>query len=173
MSSTPNTHNLVIAAQSGDPVALARLLDHCQPDIRRYARLNCHLNHIDDAVQESLIAVTRRIHTLKAAAAFSGWLFTIIKRHCGRLFASLNRHESLADEHIEELLARKTNADLQLDLTAALESLPPHYLEIILLRDFEELSLAEISEHLGENIPAVKSRLHRARQLVREYLSAE
>ncbi|TAM00498.1 MAG: RNA polymerase subunit sigma-24, partial [Pusillimonas sp.] len=52
----------------------------------------------------------------------------------------------------------------------ALESLPAHYLEVILLRDFEELTIAEISGQLGENTGAIKSRLHRARILVREYM---
>jgi DNA-directed RNA polymerase specialized sigma24 family protein len=51
-----------------------------------------------------------------------------------------------------------------------LESLPEHYLPVILLRDFEELTIVEIAERLDENIPSVKSRLHRARTLVREYL---
>lgn len=59
---------------------------------------------------------------------------------------------------------------LQMDLSHALESLPPHYLQIILLRDFEELSLQEISQRTGETIACIKSRLHRARIMVREYL---
>jgi len=48
--------------------------------------------------------------------------------------------------------------------------LPAHYLEVVLLRDFEELTIAEIAERLGEQQGAVKSRLHRARELVREYM---
>lgn len=53
---------------------------------------------------------------------------------------------------------------------SAFESLPAHYLEVVLPRDFEELTIAEIAERLGEQPSAVKSRLHRARELVREYL---
>ena len=59
---------------------------------------------------------------------------------------------------------------LKIHLTAALESLPARYLEVVLLRDFEELTIAEIAERLGEQSGAVKSRLHRARELVREYM---
>jgi RNA polymerase sigma factor (sigma-70 family) len=55
---------------------------------------------------------------------------------------------------------------------SALESLPPHYREIILLRDFEELSIRELAQQLALTPAAVKSRLHRARQLMREYLLA-
>ena len=62
---------------------------------------------------------------------------------------------------------------LRLDVAAALESLPAHYLEVILLRDFEELTIAEIAGRLHEPAGAIKSRLHRARALVREYLSHE
>ena len=39
-----------------------------------------------------------------------------------------------------------------------------------MLRDFEELTIAEIAERLGEQDGAIKSRLHRARELVREYM---
>lgn len=59
---------------------------------------------------------------------------------------------------------------MRIDLANALESLPAHYMEVVLLRDFEELTIAEIAERLGESPPAIKSRLHRARELVREYL---
>ena len=69
-----------------------------------------------------------------------------------------------------EFIDSKPSPALRQDLIAALESLPEHYLQIILLRDFEELTLNEIAQRLNENISAVKSRLHRARALVREYL---
>lgn len=47
--------------------------------------------------------------------------------------------------------------------------MPDHYLEVVLLRDFEDLTIAEIAERLGEQDGTVKSRLRRARELVREY----
>lgn len=46
----------------------------------------------------------------------------------------------------------------------------PRIIWIILLRDFEELTIAEIAERLSEEQDAIKSRLHRARELVREYM---
>jgi DNA-directed RNA polymerase specialized sigma24 family protein len=48
--------------------------------------------------------------------------------------------------------------------------LPEHYREALLLRDFEELTIGELSERLGLTAANTKSRLHRARELVREYL---
>jgi RNA polymerase sigma factor (sigma-70 family) len=162
--------NLILAAQTGDPAAISRLLAVCQADARRYARRHCHASDIDDAVQESLLIISRKVTGLKAAVAFSSWLFTVIKRECRRLERMMFKHEPLEDEVAEQQLACRTDDALKLDLANALESLPAHYLEVVLLRDFEELTIAEIAERLGEQAGAVKSRLHRARELVREYL---
>jgi RNA polymerase sigma factor (sigma-70 family) len=48
--------------------------------------------------------------------------------------------------------------------------LPEHYREVLVLRDFEELTISELAARLTLTRAAVKSRLHRARELVREYL---
>ncbi|TAM04931.1 MAG: sigma-70 family RNA polymerase sigma factor [Paraburkholderia sp.] len=162
--------NLILAAQTGDPAAISRLLAVCQADARRYAYKHCHASDVDDAVQESLLVISRKVKGLKAAAAFSAWLFTVIKRECHRLQRMMFRHDPLPEEAAEELLARRSDDALRVDLANALESLPAHYLEVVLLRDFEELTIAEIAERLGEPQGAVKSRLHRARELVREYM---
>lgn len=162
--------NLILAAQTGDQVAISRLLAVCQADARRYARRHCHASDVDDAVQESLLIISRKVTSLKAVMAFSSWLFTVIKRECRKLERSMFRHEPLEDEVAEQQLACRTDEALRIDLAHALESLPAHYLEVVLLRDFEELTIAEIAERLGEQAGAVKSRLHRARELVREYL---
>lgn len=162
--------NLIHAAQSGDPVAIERLLVVCQADARRYAYKHCQVSDIDDAVQESLLVISRKVKGLKAAAAFSSWLFTVIKRECRKLERMMFKHDPLDEEVAEQQLACRTDNALRVDLANALESLPAHYLEVVLLRDFEELTIAEIAERLGEQPGAVKSRLHRARELVREYL---
>lgn len=162
--------NLIFAAQSGDPAAIERLLAVCQADARRYARKHCQVSDVDDAVQESLLIVSRRVNGLKAAAAFSSWLFTVIKHECRKLARAMFRHDPLDELSVEQQLASKTDAALRIDLAAALESLPAHYLEVVLLRDFEELTIAEIAQRLHEPPGAIKSRLHRARELVREYM---
>ncbi|MBI3432466.1 MAG: sigma-70 family RNA polymerase sigma factor [Hydrogenophilales bacterium] len=162
---------LIAAAQLGDPVALERLLHVCQPDIRRYARRNCLMSDVDDAVQETLVILSRRVRSVRAIAAFSGWLFTIVKRECRRLERHVFGIEHLDEEKAEHWLSHTTEA-LRYDLVRALESLPPHYREMVLLRDFEELSIRELAQRLVLTPAAVKSRLHRARQLMREYLLA-
>ena len=162
--------DLIQSAQRGDPVAIHALLGACQADARRYAYKHYHASDIDDAVQETLLLISRKIHALRAAAAFSSWIFIVIKRECRRLSRAMFRQAPLEDDLAEEQLARKSDADLRLDLAAALESLPHHYLEVVLLRDFEEMTIAEIAQRLDQPVGAVKSRLHRARELVREYL---
>lgn len=162
--------NLILAAQTGDPAAISQLLVVCQADARRYARRHCQVSDVDDAVQESLLIVSRKVSGLKAAMAFSSWLFMVIKRECRRLERMMFRHEPLEDEVAEQQLARRTDEALRIDLANALESLPAHYLEVVLLRDFEELTIAEIAQRLDEQPGTIKSRLHRARELVREYL---
>ena len=170
--STPvgDRNDLIMAAQAGDAAALTHLLTVCQADARRYAQKNCHTSDVDDAVQESLLIVSRKIGGLKAAAAFSSWLFAVIKRECHKLARRMFGHEPLPEEMAEELLLHRPDEALRIDLARALESLPAHYLEVVLLRDFEELTITEIAARLGEPSGAVKSRLHRARELVREYM---
>jgi RNA polymerase sigma factor (sigma-70 family) len=170
MVSGVDRSNLVFAAQTGDPAAIERLLAVCQADARRYAYKHCQASDIDDAVQESLLVISRKVKGLNAAAAFSSWLFTVIKRECRKLERVMFRHDPLDEDLAEHQLASKSDNDLRIDLAAALESLPAHYLEVVLLRDFEELTIAEIAKRLGEQPGAVKSRLHRARELVREYM---
>lgn len=162
--------NLIFAAQTGDPAAIGRLLAACQADARRYAYRHCQASDVDDAVQETLLVISRKVRGLKAAAAFSSWLFTVIKRECRKLARMMFKHDPLDEDIAEQQLACRTDDALRIDLANALESLPAHYLEVILLRDFEECTIAEIGERLGEQPGAIKSRLHRARSLVREYL---
>lgn len=164
---------LIVGAQTGDAASIERLLLVCQADARRYARRHCHASDVDDAVQETLLTISRKVHGLKAAAAFWSWLFVVIKRECRRLERLMYRHEPLPEELAEEKILSRPDASLRIDLARALESLPAHYLEVVLLRDFEELTIGEIAQRVGEQPGAVKSRLHRARELVREYMLSE
>lgn len=167
-------HHLPIldAAHRGDPAALAQLLRLCQPDIRRYARRHCLISDVDDAVQEALLVLSRKVQSVRLLAAFSGWLFRVVQRECRRLGRLALRYDPYDEERAERWLASQDTAGLRLELVNALESLPPDYLQVVLLRDFAELSIAEIAAQVGQSTAAVKSRLHRARLLAREYLVA-
>lgn len=170
MNASPDIAHLIQGAKTGDASAIAQLLGACRTDARRYASRHCHASDVDDAVQESLLVVSRKVGGLQAVAAFSGWLFTVIKRECIKLARMMLRHDALDEVAAEQQLARRSDDALRVDLANALESLPAHYREVILLRDLEELTIAEIATRLEQPPGAVKSRLHRARQLVREYM---
>ncbi|WP_064750101.1 sigma-70 family RNA polymerase sigma factor [Lysobacter firmicutimachus] len=158
------------AARSGDRAALERVLTHSRQDLRRYAEFHCVINDVEDAVQESLITVSRKLRDLRVLECFVSWTFRIVKRECNRLKRA---RRLLSGEPIgEEIMPVVTPepAEWRHDVAAALESLPAHYREIILLRDLEGLTVEEIGARLGMTREAVKSRLHRARVLAREYL---
>jgi DNA-directed RNA polymerase specialized sigma24 family protein len=71
------------AAQAGDPVALERLLRELQPDIRRYARRQCHrTSAIEDVVQEALIVLYRRLGNVRDPLALAGWIFRVVTLTC-------------------------------------------------------------------------------------------
>jgi RNA polymerase sigma factor (sigma-70 family) len=161
---------LIARAQSGDASALEQLLVECQSDARRYARRHCSASEVDDAVQEVLLIISKNVASLKAITSFAGWLFTIVRRECARLSRKMFGHEPLEADQIDQILVIRPREELRLDLASALESLPPHYLEMILLRDFEELTISEICDRLQISAATAKARLHRARLLVREYL---
>ncbi len=159
------------AARSGDPVALERVLAHSRQDLRRYAEYHCVINDIEDAVQESLITVSRKLRDLRVLECFVSWTFRIVKRECNRL--KRGRRLLTGDAITEDILPVVTPEpqEWRHDVAAALESLPAHYRQVILLRDLEGLTIAEIGDQLRLTREAVKSRLHRARLLAREYLA--
>ncbi len=162
---------LITAAQQGEQGAIVSLLAASQPDIRRYARANCKVNDVDDAVQDTLWLLYRRIGALRVVGAFSGWLFEIVRRECRRLARRAFGQSAPLDAVADDLAFASRPADeLRLDLAAAIHSLPPHYRQVLLLRDIEELTIGEIATTTGLTREAVKARLHRARAMVREYI---
>ena len=160
------------AARAGDPQALARLLGTHRYRVVRYAERHCAVNDVEDAVQETLLIASRQLRTLRALEALNGWLFRIVKRECDRLKRAWRSyiHDYAPERPLEEPVCVPVD-DLRRDLADALESLPQHYRDVILLRDVEELTIDEIAERLDASREAVKARLHRARALVREYLA--
>lgn len=161
---------LLAAAHGGDPRALEQLLRVARPDIRRYAQRHCLISDVDDAVQEALLIVSRKLPQLRVLAAFSGWAIRLVQRECRRLGRVTLRYDPYDEDKLEQWLVVRDAARLRVELSAALESLPAHYREVILLRDLEELTIGEIAQRTGLTPANVKSRLHRARTLAREYL---
>jgi len=98
--------------------------------------------------------------------------FGIVERECYRLFSGRRKTEALPQALEDALQAAPAPQQLRHDLAAAMARLAPHYREILILRNIEELSAPEAAAHLGISVAAVKSRLHRARALMREQLLA-
>jgi RNA polymerase sigma-70 factor (ECF subfamily) len=140
-------------------------------------------NHADaeDVLMEALLKAYRSLGQLREAAAFRAWLGQIARRLCWRLrereaLAPLLQLSAMEDEGTE-LASQGEAVDVELAqremkslLWQAIDTLPQEAREVYLLRDVEELSGEEVAKKLGITLPAMKSRLHRARQAVRERL---
>jgi len=164
--------NLFEAARLGDPQAIARLLETAQPDIRRYARATCRSSaDAEDATQEALWILFRHVGTIRSLLALSAWLFSVVRRECLRLARKAGLTPSIDESEAEAALLARPEADLRLDVAAAFEALPLHYRDVALMRDIKEMTIDEIAGVLGASRQAVKARLHRARALMREYLT--
>jgi RNA polymerase sigma factor (sigma-70 family) len=168
----PNFQQALDRARSGDRDALERVLLRSRQDLRRYAEYHCAVNDVEDAVQETLILVSRKLPTLRELDAYASWVFRIVKRECNRMkrAARLLLMEPADLEEIEGPHVAAPNG-LVRDVANALTTLPGHYREIILMRDLEGQSIAEIAEALSLHPEAAKARLHRARSLARQYLA--
>lgn len=168
------TPGLVQAACAGDGRAIDALLSACQPDLKRFARRTCaSTEDAEDAVQLALWQLYRQIGALRAVAALATWLFRIVERECYRLYRGRQPAESL--DLLPEQgqpLAPPVPLDLRIDLGRAIQQLPLAYREVLLLRDVHGLTAPEVAVQLGLGLAAVKSRLHRARALVRQQLLA-
>jgi RNA polymerase sigma factor (sigma-70 family) len=162
---------LVEAACSGDSAAVEKLLTVCQPDLRRFARRTCSTSEdAEDAVQFALWQLHRKVGALRTAATFATWLFRIVERECARLFRMRSRTQAWEDAFDHMLRAEPLPHELRSDLVAAIAQLPTPYREVLVLRDIDELTAPEAAERLNISIDAVKSRLHRARAMIRERL---
>src|SRR5262249_29032310 len=165
--------DLIAAAQHGNEDALLELLQRCGPQLRRYATRECASDDVEEAVQDALWLLYRRVEALRAIGAFSAWLFQIIRRECLRR-ARKRWNLIELDERVASTLLnnRLSDADLRLDLMSAISRLPRRYREILILRDVGGYSSEEAAISLDIPIGAAKSRLHRARQMVRTQLSS-
>jgi RNA polymerase sigma-70 factor, ECF subfamily len=173
---------LVEAAQAGDRQALERLLAAHQGRIFSFGMKMCRNDEdAQDVAQETMIAAARTLPAFRGASSVSTWLFTIARSFCLKkrrtskfaptqvvsLEAEGERVTELPhpDRSPEEDMAGR---QVKAALDEAIASLEPMYREVLVLRDVEGLTAAEVAEVLDLSVEAVKSRLHRARVAVRE-----
>ncbi|MEO7066892.1 MAG: RNA polymerase sigma factor [Rhodanobacter sp.] len=161
---------LLESARQGNLAAMEQRLVECRPKLRRIAQSQCASSvDPDDAVQESLLLTFQRIGALRTLVAFPAWTFSIVRRECHRLWRAMHGEASLPANDAP-IFTYTDHYALRHDLAAAIQSLPDKYREAIILRDFEEFSITEIANQLLLTRAAVKSRIHRGREMVQEYL---
>jgi RNA polymerase sigma-70 factor, ECF subfamily len=183
---------LLQALRRGDPTAAECLVARYGDRAYRLASgITRSAPDAEEAVQDAFWSVIRKIDTFRGESAFGSWVYRIVANAAyQKLRGRANRltEISLDDvlpsfhengEHAPPITDWSASTDdpaVQTELRAALSSaigeLPPEYRAIVILRDVEGLSVAEVSESLGISAANVKSRTHRARLFLRKRLSA-
>lgn len=166
------TEQVVGAAQQGDPRAIAALLDGSHAHVRRFARTLCSTpEDAEDAAQEALIVLYRKIGTLRAAAALASWTFQIVRNECirrSRLALHVPPAAAVEPSAEDTVLAR-----LEIErIVTSIAELPPDQRAVLVLRDIQGLSGAATARTLGLSRAAMKSRLHRGRATLRSKIEA-
>ena len=159
--------------------ALAK--QHKDAVYRQMMRVCGNREDAEDVLIEALLKAFRHLHQLRESDAFRAWLAQIAKRVCWQLkeresLRPLMQLSQLEDEG-RELAAAGPLPDVQLArqemkklLSQAVEALPALYRPVYELCDVEDLSGDEVAKKLKLSRAAMKSRLHRARELVRRYI---
>lgn len=167
------TEQVVSAAQQGDARAITTLVSGSHAHVQRFARTLCSTpEDAEDAAQEALIVLFRKIGTLRTAAALASWMFSIVRNECVRRSRlRLVRHApSVAAEPSAE---DATLARLEMErIVEAIAELPVEQRAVLVLRDIQGLSGGATAAALGLSRAAMKSRLHRAREALRARLTA-
>jgi len=184
---TMSETDLVRNAKEGDTRAFEQLLLQNQGKI--YSLGMKMLGNREDAadlLQETFIKAYQSLSSFEGKSSFSTWLYRIAtnfalmklrKKH--RRHVSLDEMRDASSALYEQVVhdwsgsprAHLKNEDLKALLDAAVEAMPEKYRTVFILHDLQELPVAKIGEILSLSVPAVKSRIHRARMFLRERLS--
>ncbi|TMR23263.1 RNA polymerase sigma factor [Nonomuraea turkmeniaca] len=165
---------LISAARSGDVESIAALVAGAHPHVQRFARSLCATpEDAEDAAQEALIVLYRKIGTLRASGALVSWMFRIIRNECVRRARWMARPqpplpESIAVPSAEDEVFERLEAAR---VAAAIAALPADQRQVLIMRDVQGLGGRMVAEALGLSTAAMKSRLHRARAAVQHTLS--
>ena len=158
MTADAHQRALVLRAQSGDREAFDALLAEVAPALLRYVtRVTGDAAMAEDAVQETLIAIVRKISWLQDASLFRAWAYRIASREAFRLLRKSRRFV----EPVEELVSLEEPSDpwQRERLLASLEQLSPASRAVITLHYLEEMPLGDVAAVLDIPLGTVKSRL--------------
>lgn len=175
---------LVERAKQGDVAAFELLLADHLPRVRRFARSMCASEaDADDLAQDALLKAYASIADYRVEAAFSTWLFRIVRNtcidHARRAFARraqdrqpLEAAEAQASSPELAPDERMAGEQLRALLHEALHALPLEFRSAVVLFEVEGLSQDEVAAIEGVPVGTVKSRLSRGRKQLREWLIA-
>lgn len=169
---------LVLRAQAGDRAALEALLAHADALLRPYATLMLRdADAAEDVLQDVLLAIYRKLATLREPRAFAAWARRIASREIFRALRGRRAHDQLHDELPPDLTA---DADppsppdgLLQRLPELLERVSPASRAVLALHYIDELSLDETAAVLDLPIGTVKSRLAYGLAALRRVLARE
>jgi RNA polymerase sigma-70 factor, ECF subfamily len=172
---------LVRQAREGNPAAWNALFRRYQLPLFAYVfELVHHEQTSLDIIQETFIAATRHIGSLRDDAKFASWLFGIAHQKCVLHWRKKSGKEILLDEipdtpdesldSPDEILIR---SEQEAEFMNALNQLPLPHRSVLLLYYIEDFSLEEIARVTETQIGTVKSRLHYAKKSLRALLEAK
>ena len=184
---------LIAASRAGDISAMDELVRSHQARVYNFAMRMCrNVEDAKDILQETFLGMVRSVREFREESKFTTWLYRIASNACLKKHRrgvhdpspeqelSLDelmprpeaegRRPEIADwsEDAEKALLR---GELSQQMEAAIDRLPRDYKIVLVLRDVEGFSAEETAEMLKLSVPAVKSRLHRARIFVRRELA--
>ena len=181
--SATEDRDVIHLVQQGNRDAYATLVRKYQVRVRGYCATTLRDAVLaDDAAQEVFLKAYQGLTRFRGDAAFSSWLYRITVNHCRDLLraAARRKAESLdalleeEGDRIEALLAASDDQARTLENTELaqriLAGLPEGHRQILLLREGQGLSYAELAQTLACSVDAVKGRLKRARQDLTERL---
>jgi RNA polymerase sigma-70 factor (ECF subfamily) len=180
---------LVRLAARGDRAALEHLLRLAQEVAFRFSFLSCgHTEDAEDVMQEALLKTYRYVDKIRDPEAFRTWLYKTVRNACllkrRRRVHEPRQHQSIEQRRptdgrltafeVADSAMRPDEAAINSwlggRLRAALATLPPLSRVIVFLREMEGLSTRDVASVLRISEDNVKTRLHRARALLRARL---
>lgn len=166
---------LILRCQIGDPGALADLIRQYERPLRYFiSRLLSDSQMTEDIFQDTWLSVLRRIATLKNPQAFPAWLYRIARN---KVYRQLRKRKRLAelDESVpvpEGANEPTFSAEDAARIHKSMERLKPQHKEVLMLRFLEQMSYHQIAEVLNCNLGTVRSRLHYAKDALKQEMEA-
>jgi RNA polymerase sigma-70 factor (ECF subfamily) len=170
----PSDEMLAKQAQTGDRDAFFALYNRYLGKVFNRVKSKIPAQEAEDVTQDVFIAVVRSLRSYKQEARFNTWLYTIVNRQIADFYRRRNRRSQTPEFEVEletgeSIASAFDSADLdqRMLIQRALDSLPEHYQEIILLRFADGLTFSEIAEQRDQSLEAIKSLYRRAIQAAR------